>query len=344
MTPPPVWVQVVTSASKQTSTWVLERWAGAGPNGAPNSWAAAVGPATPGAASTRHCTPHTAPAPFAGGRRAAACVQDGAGAVWGGRRHLWHLPSGAAPRADSRRWGALARRERRCVRRLHRRLPPPDCSPGERRALLLTPGLPPCSCPCFAEDAIDGVPVTDPIMLRWLLYCTTLALAAYCPTKRSLPPLRAARWAGGGLGGGCAVCARRASRGVHPALPHLPILLLSPAPRPWQPDEVLVLQPRTESTRPAFAMGVDHKARKVVLAFRGERPAAQHTMRAVAWCTGRRAGGGRKGGCALAAARCSPSRPALPSRPPVLPSIFYPSLLTPFLLILILFCTQAILT
>lgn len=95
-----------------------------------------------------------------------------------------------------------------------------------------------------AEDAIRGTPVRHPTMLRWLLYCCQLGMAAYCPTKETFAAAVS-----------CKV------------------------------EDIVELEADSDSTRPAFAIGVDHKARQVVLAFRGTTDLNDMLTDACATCT-----------------------------------------------------------
>jgi hypothetical protein len=95
-----------------------------------------------------------------------------------------------------------------------------------------------------AEDAIRGTPVRHPTMLRWLLYCCNLAMAAYCPTKETFAAMMY-----------CKV------------------------------EDIVELKADSDSTRPAYAIGVDHKARQVVLAFRGTTDLNDMLTDACATCT-----------------------------------------------------------
>ena len=67
------------------------------------------------------------------------------------------------------------------------------------------------------------------MLLKWLLYCINLAVAAYCPTKPEMAALAACR-----------------------------------------EEDILTFEPDTNPTRPAYAIGVDHTAKRVVMTFRGE--------------------------------------------------------------------------
>lgn len=57
-----------------------------------------------------------------------------------------------------------------------------------------------------AEDAIRGTPVQHPAMLRWLLYCCQLGMAAYCPTKETFAAAVSCK-VSGGSGWGWTACA-----------------------------------------------------------------------------------------------------------------------------------------
>lgn len=132
-----------------------------------------------------------------------------------------------------------------------------------------------------AEDAVRGTPVRNPVMLTWLLYCCNLAMAAYCPTEQEFAAaanckvgqprgwLGEVMWPASGWSPAVCIQSTGCRQGARCSMLRLVSWHTRVGHRQLCPsmlckaEDIVELQADSDSTRPAYAIGVDHKARQV---------------------------------------------------------------------------------